>query len=72
MNLADGSYTTSVHSAAGQRQKGKSRKSAKNSRKPWQHAQTGGSSTDRTGRQEGSHGGCRQVGAETRERQEDK
>lgn len=57
MNLAEGSYTTSVHSAAGLRQKGKSRKWAKNSHKPWQHAQTGGSSADRKGRQERSHVG---------------
>ena len=72
MNLAEGSYTTSVHSAAGLRPKGKSRKWAKNSHKPWQPAQTGGSSADRKGRQERSRVGCRQVGAETREREEDK
>ena len=43
-----------------------------NSHKPWQPAQTGGSSADRKGRQERSRVGCRQVGAETREREEDK
>lgn len=73
MNLAEGSYTTSVHSAAGLRdRKGRAGKWAKNSHKPWQHAQTGGSSADRKGRARKEP--CRLAGSWSRdqEREEDK